>query len=187
MPDAKFSYYTNAKHKWHARWEDAIGRDLKSDVDSRFPVLKDRQHTGVAGNSMGGYAAAKLALKYPDRYGFAGVMSGALDITTRRASLRRWGQTWRIWTIFGFRGVARSDEDVFKLLASSASVPQTTWFISCGERDPLYYVNYRFVRELGRHGVNLQLTRTSGGHDWTSWNSAIPDVFRHAATAFAGH
>jgi hypothetical protein len=58
----------------------------------------------------------KLGLKHPELYAFAGSMSGALDITRREASLPRWGQTWRIWTIFGLRLSARRNEDVFELI-----------------------------------------------------------------------
>jgi S-formylglutathione hydrolase FrmB len=86
MPDAGYSYYTNAKHKRNARWEDAVTGELRHDVESRFPVLRGREHAGIAGISMGGYGAVKLALQHPELYGFAGGMSGALDITRRSAS-----------------------------------------------------------------------------------------------------
>jgi S-formylglutathione hydrolase FrmB len=92
MPEAGYSYYTNAKHKSHSKWEDAITVELPRDVKARLPLLTEREHTGIAGISMGGYAAVKLALKHPELYSFAGTMSGALDITRRPASLRRWGQ-----------------------------------------------------------------------------------------------
>ena len=75
--------------------------------------MKGREHTGIAGISMGGYGAVKLALKHQELYGFAASMSRALDITRRPASLRRWGQTWRIWMIFGVQPRSRKDEDVF--------------------------------------------------------------------------
>ncbi len=107
MPEADLSYYTNAKHERHARWEDAIVLELPRDVEARFPVMKGSEHTGIAGISMGGYGAVKLTLKHPGRYGFTASMSGPMDITRRRASVRRWGQTWRIWTIFGVRPSTR--------------------------------------------------------------------------------
>ncbi len=137
-PDADYSYYTNAKHRRHARWEDAIALDLPQDVESRFPALADREHRGVAGVSMGGYGAIKLALKHPELYGFAGTMSGPLDITRRPASLVRFGQTWRIWTIFGLRRSERRNEDVFNLLDHSPGVKNVKWFASCGAKDPLF-------------------------------------------------
>jgi putative tributyrin esterase len=140
IPNGDYSYYTNAKHKRNARWEDMMTEELPQDVQKQFPVLASRAHTGIAGISMGGYGAMKLALKHPDLYGFAGSLSGALDITRRKASLRRWGQTWRIWTIFGLRPQVRQDEDVFDLLNHGAEVRNTTWFVSCGRSDSLFAV-----------------------------------------------
>ena len=183
IPDGKYSYYTNAKHKRNARWEDAITRDLMEDVRTRFPVLAGREHTGIAGISMGGYGAAKLSLKHPDLYGFTGIISGVLDITRRPASWHRWGQTCRIWTIFGLRRSTRRDEDVFDLLGDSKQLPQATWFISCGEIDPLHAVGMRFARLMRQHGMELNLITTQGGHDWQSWNAAMPQMFRSAGNA----
>jgi S-formylglutathione hydrolase FrmB len=77
IPNAEFSYYTNATYKRHARWENAVTQELPHDVETRFSVHRGREHTGVAGISMGGYGAVKLALKHPALYGFVGTMSGA--------------------------------------------------------------------------------------------------------------
>lgn len=183
MPEAGFSYYTNAKHKRHARWESAVVEDLPRDVEKRLRLLSGRGHTGVAGISMGGYGAVKLALKYPELYGFAGNMSGSLDITRREASLRRWGQTLRIWNTFGVRPNIRRDEDVFDLLDRAVVVKSVTWFESCGKNDALLSVNERFARKLRERGVTLDLMTTLGGHDWQSWNAAMPDLFRIAEKA----
>ena len=180
LPDADDSYYTNAKHKLHARWEDAITTDLTRDVASRFHIAADRAHTGIAGISMGGYGATKLALKHPDLYGFSASMSGALDITRRRATMRRSGQTWRIWTIFGFLANGRVDEDVFELLNHASAPQQTVWFASCGRNDPLHAIDEKFVRELRARGARVNLITTPGGHDWQSWEYAIPLMFEAA-------
>ncbi len=183
IPDGKYSYYTNAKHRRNARWEDAITRDLMEDVGTRFPVLVGREHTGIAGMSMGGYGAAKLSLKNPDLYGFTGVVSGALDITRRPVRLRRLDQTWRIWTIFGLRRSTRREEDVFEILRNSKQLPQTTWFVSSGESDPLHDVGERFARQMRQHGMEPNFITTQGGHDWQSWNAAMPQMFRSAGNA----
>ncbi|HET9741280.1 MAG TPA: alpha/beta hydrolase family protein [Terriglobales bacterium] len=179
MPEAGLSYYTNAAHKRHARWEDAIAVDLPRDVDSRLPVLRDRAHTGIAGISMGGYGAIKLALKYPDRYAFTASLSGALDITRRRASLKRWQQTMRIWEIFGGSAAAKT-EDVFLLLPQDSHVHETQWFESCGEKDPLFAVNQRFATRLRQRGASVNFVTTPGGHDWQDWNAALPQMFQAA-------
>lgn len=129
---------------------------------------------------MGGYGAVKLALKHPELYGFAGTMSGALDITRRSASLRRAGQAWMIWSIFGVRQSTRQSEDIFELLNRSADLQSVTWFESCGFHDPLYAINARFVREMHARGVPLDGITTPGFHDWQTWNSTMPLLFEAA-------
>lgn len=183
MPSAHDSYYTNAKLRRHAHWEDAIAFDLSRDVEARFPVLSGRQHRGVAGISMGGYGAVKLALKHPELYSFAGTMSGALDITRRPATLRRGRQAWMIWSIFGLRQSDRMQEDVFELLNRATDLQSVTWFESCGFHDPLYAINARFVREMHAHGVPLEGITTPGFHDWQTWNSTMPLLFEAAGKA----
>jgi S-formylglutathione hydrolase FrmB len=134
---------------------------------------------------MGGYGAVKLALKHPDLYGFAANISGALDITRRPASLRRFWQTFRILTIFGVSPAARQDEDVFNLLdvASANQLQNMKWFSSCGKNDPLYAVNARFMRNMRERGAKLDGITTPGFHDWQSWNAALPQMFRSAGNA----
>jgi S-formylglutathione hydrolase FrmB len=132
---------------------------------------------------MGGYGAAELSLKHPDLYGFTGIISGALDITRRPVRLRRLDQTLRIWTIFGVRRSTRRDEDVFDTLNNLKQLPPTTWFISCGKIDPLHNVGERFAHRIRQHGTKLNLVTTQGGHDWQSWNAALPEMFRSAGEA----
>ncbi len=179
LPDGQYSYFTNARHRSHARWEDAMTQDVARDVEKRFPVLTDREHTGIAGISMGGYGAIKIALKHPERYVFAATMSGALDVTQRKPSFARIQQSIRLWRIFGLHA-ERSDEDVFQLLRRSQALKQTHWFAACGEKDPLYDVNVRFARQMQAHGAEFELRTLPGGHDWNTWNAELPELFRSA-------
>ena len=180
MPEGRDSYYTNARLRRHAHWEDAITQDLVRNVESLFPVLPGREHRGIAGLSMGGYGAVKLALKHPELYAFAGSISGAFDITHRKGGLRRWAQTWRIWTIFGVRPSRRQGEDIFALLAQAPGLQSVTWFQSCGMRDPLYPVNARFTRGMHARGVPLEAITTPGFHDWLTWETTMPQLFKAA-------
>jgi putative tributyrin esterase len=184
IPEADNSYYTNAQHLPHARWEDAITTDLPRDIATNFCIRQGREHVGISGISMGGYGAIKLALKHPDLYSFVGVMSGPLDITRRSPSLRRWSQTTRTWSIFGYFESTRRNEDVFDLLHRKPPRPDVRWFASSGKDDPLKPINLQFSTQLNEHGFSLNLTTTPGGHDWQSWNIAMPQLFKTAEQAF---
>jgi len=179
LPDGEHSYYTNARHRSNARWEDAITQDLARDVQSRFPVMVQREHTGIAGISRGGYGAVKIALKHPQQYGFAGTLSGALDYTERKPSLRGVHQALRLWFVFGF-GADQTAEDVFHLAQSSPAVQQTPWFAACSQTDTLYEVNQRFARLMRDRGAAFNLVVTPGGHTWQTWNADLPELFERA-------
>ena len=57
------------------RWEDFIARDVVDYIDSHFRTIPDRRARGIAGQSMGGYGALRLAAHRPDVFGAALIMS----------------------------------------------------------------------------------------------------------------
>jgi S-formylglutathione hydrolase FrmB len=79
MPDAtnRFggSFYTNSAAT--GDWEDCIVKDLVAFVDAKYRTLPVAASRGIAGHSMGGYGALKLAMKHPDRFGAAYGLSSA--------------------------------------------------------------------------------------------------------------
>jgi putative tributyrin esterase len=78
MPDAHLSFYTDMAHG--GRYWTFISQELPALAQRIFPLSTDRADTFVAGLSMGGYGAFKLALAYPERFAAAASLSGALDI-----------------------------------------------------------------------------------------------------------
>ncbi len=71
MPDASNklsgSFYTNSITT--GNWEDFITRDLVKYIDKKYRTLPNAENRGIAGHSMGGYGAVKLAMKHPDVFG----------------------------------------------------------------------------------------------------------------------
>ena len=68
MPDGnnKFggSFYTNSIAT--GNWEDYIVNDTVSFIDKKYRTIAKPESRGIAGFSMGGYGAIKLAMKHPD-------------------------------------------------------------------------------------------------------------------------
>ena len=61
------------------KFEDYIAKDLMAEIDGKFRTLRDRHSRAIAGLSMSGYGALKIALRYHDDFAFAGSLSGALN------------------------------------------------------------------------------------------------------------
>ncbi len=78
MPAAQNSFYTDMVHG--GKFFTFLTEELPAVVHDLFPLSTERADTFVAGLSMGGYGAFKLALSRPDLYAAAASLSGALDI-----------------------------------------------------------------------------------------------------------
>jgi S-formylglutathione hydrolase FrmB len=50
------------------RYEDLVTQELVSYMETNYRAAKGRENRAIAGTSMGGYGALKIAMKYPDRY-----------------------------------------------------------------------------------------------------------------------
>ena len=178
MPEGDSSYFTNAVERPQDRYEDYIVKDLIRDVESRFPVAGGRARRAIAGVSMGGYGAIKLALRYPALFAFAGGLSPAVDVPSRPFSIRRPFQ-WRFHrSIFGPAGSpTRRDNDPFVL--ARAAIPQTTPFLylECGDQEPLLPPIRALADLLAQRQIPHEFHVGAGGHDWTQWNKSMPGLF----------
>ena len=77
MPGAERSFYADMEHGY--KYWTYISEELPSIMKSFFPISDKREDTFVAGLSMGGYGAMKLAFNHPERYAAAASLSSAVD------------------------------------------------------------------------------------------------------------
>lgn len=167
MPAVHRSFYTDERHG-HRYWE-FVSEELPAVVRSLFRVTAEPASTFVAGLSMGGYGAVRLALTHPDRYAAAASMSGALDIVRAMADPGREELSHRI-----FDDRVAPAEDLFALLESAASVPPL--HLSCGTEDPLlgFTTGFADAAVAGGHDVTVDLR--PGEHAWPFWDAEIQRV-----------
>ncbi len=83
IPDQKTTYdgsfYSNTGI--FGNWEDFTTYDLVAYMDEKYRTLPKKESRGIAGHSMGGYGALKIAMKHPDIFGAVYALSpGALAI-----------------------------------------------------------------------------------------------------------
>lgn len=179
MPDGGSSYYTNAADRPQDRYEDYIAKDLISDVENKFPVARERGRRAIAGVSMGGFGAVKLALVHPELFVFAGGMSSAIDVPSRPFSMKRWGQ-WRSHrSIFGSWGGEIQHKNDPLILARSVDPSTVPYlFMACGEQEGLLPSNRQFSRLLAARHFQFEFDLGPGAHDWNQWNRRLPGLFQ---------
>src|SRR5215475_808825 len=77
MPNAYTKYggsmYSNSVTT--GDWESYIAEDLVSYMDKNYRTIPDRMSRGIAGHSMGGYGAVRIAMKRPDVFSSLYILS----------------------------------------------------------------------------------------------------------------
>ena len=76
MPNGENSFYLNGLSAGHA-FQNLVGEELVRYVRRTFRLAYDKEHTFIAGLSMGGFGALHTALAYPKTFGKAICLSSA--------------------------------------------------------------------------------------------------------------
>ena len=172
MPAVNHSFYSN--EFYGERYWDYVSEELPA-VMHRFFRLSDKpEDTFVAGLSMGGYGAMKLALTYPERFGAAASFSGVVDIADM--SHRSKDGLLQMDRIFGSReSIAGTDNDLFHLLKKNASAKaKPRLYVSCGTKDFLYHQHEKFVPAAKKLGWDVtSYEKPDEVHSWIFWDEEI--------------
>jgi S-formylglutathione hydrolase FrmB len=182
MPDAGATWFVDRREKM----ETAVIRDLIADVEKNFRALRAREGRLIGGLSMGGYGSLRFALKYPEMFAAAALLSPAIydPLPPKNSGARR----------VGTFGAPDFDETVWRslnyptlwdaYLAKKIAVPM---YINSGDDDE-FYIEAEAVKLYSLLRANQQpaeLRIVNGAHSWTVWAGTIGDamkyVFRYAA------
>ena len=173
MPNVNRSYYSNMKHGY--RYWDYVRHELLVKARALFPISTKRERTFVAGHSMGGYGALKLALSMPETFAAAASLSGACDL----GHLRQ--RPEELALLFGdAAGIRSSGADLQELgrAAAQSAGPKPKLFQSCGTEDPLLRSNREFRDFIAPLGFDYTYEEGPGAHDWAYWDRGIQRVLR---------
>lgn len=174
MPDASHSFYTDMRYG--SAYFTYVSGELQNDMERWFPLSDKRDDRFVAGNSMGGYGAFKLALSFPERYAKAASLSGALDITSERAKeilqneyAAVYGETAR---------ASQSENNLLRLIERFPLkyLKKTMLYQICGKEDALYESNQTFRAAATKAKLSLAYFEEQGGHTWEFWDRHIQTV-----------
>lgn len=182
MPAVGRSFYADMVHG--ERYWTFISEELPRVARGFFRLSSRREDNFVAGLSMGGYGAFKLALNCPDRFSAAASLSGALftrpellfDDANERADLFR--------HVFGdvatFEG---SSNDLLHALDNieTNGTPKPRLLQCCGTEDFLYETNCDFRRAVEPRGFDYTWEEEPGSHEWGYWDRKIQRVLEWLA------
>lgn len=175
MPQVHRSFYTDMA-QGNQYWT-FINQELPELARSFFPLSDAREDNYVAGLSMGGYGAMKLALRRPHQYAAAASLSGALNMAN---AIHRNEPQLNYSHIFGDQDILGTDNDILHLLqtCNQAEGPKPLLYQCCGTEDFLYEDNQTFRNACAKTDLDLTYEEEPGNHDWAYWDAKIQDVLK---------
>lgn len=177
MPDGGRGFYCDALQG--AAYETAMVRDLVEFIDGIFNTRTGRNGRALAGLSMGGYGAVKLALQHPAKFCCAVSHSGAMafghksmpDEDPRANEFRR---------IVG-KDAGGGPNDLFVLSQQIGPANRPALRIDCGTEDFLLEDNRDFHAHLEKIGYAHEYQEFPGGHTWDYWDEHVREAIAFCA------
>jgi enterochelin esterase-like enzyme len=162
--------------------ETAFLRELIPYVESKYKVATERSARSIGGLSMGGYGSLNLALKHPEMFCAAAVISPAIydPLPPETSASRRTPQ---------FVRDGKFDPDTWKALNypahleayKQARTPVPMWIVS-GDHDhfgialmsaQLYWRMFQIQPK------QVELRVIDGDHEWMTFRDALPDALQY--------
>jgi len=182
MPAVHLSFYNDMAYG--GKYWQFFSEEVPALVRDMFPLSAEPEDNFVAGLSMGGYGAFKLALTHPARFAAAASLSGAVDIreVVREKKSDPLNKAWQaeMRTVFGDLGkVPGSKHDLFKLARKVArGTVKPRLYQCCGTEDFLHADNVRFRDAIRKLPLDLTYEEGPGEHEWGYWDKMIQNVLR---------
>jgi S-formylglutathione hydrolase FrmB len=176
MPNCHRGFYTDAVDGF--RYFTHIAEEVPALAEQFFQISSRPEDRSIAGLSMGGYGAFKIALRQPERWAAAASLSGVADMDC--AFMRNAEGAFRheLERLFGNLDALRPEDDLPALLRAVANTagPKPRLFQCCGSEDFLYDANSSTRALAASLPLDYRYEEGPGGHDWDFWDRWIQRV-----------
>lgn len=150
--------------RWIVHEVPAAARRAADVVTEHSPVF-------IAGLSMGGFGALRLAGKFPAQFAAAAGLSSITDFAQMSLFVEE-----RLGSYLALE----EDQSVLRtLLVNRDRLPPLRF--DCGTADPLIEHNRVLHAALTQHGIPHEYEEFPGGHEWPYWETHLADALRFFA------
>lgn len=162
LPDGAQSRWANGGTPF-THYEEFLVEELAAHVRRTFHASDDKWVIG--GNSMGGFGAVRLGLKYPQI--FCSVWSHSGGFPTADTLAEHWYWSGSAEDLDCYRLAERIDQQTMPRLS-----------FDCGTEDHLLDSNRRFHAFLTARGIRHTYKEHPGRHDWQYWDSHVQEALQ---------
>ncbi|MDG2109095.1 MAG: alpha/beta hydrolase-fold protein, partial [Flavobacteriaceae bacterium] len=186
MPDADTGLpgYTNSiSGKWN--YEDFFFEEFMPHVEERFRIKKEKQFRAISGLSMGGGGSFLYALHRPDLFSSAAPLSawmGPKNLDEMQQIADRENIKFDKKNLEDFLNTNNPLRIIDQM--DTKDLNTVRWYIDCGDDDFLYEGNSHMHIKMRDKKVNHEFRIRDGGHSWTYWRTALPNVLSFISDHF---
>lgn len=192
MPDAGVSWYINS-HDGKVRYEDFFIEEFIPYIDDTYRTRAEKQFRGIAGLSMGGYGTLIMSMKHPDLFAAAAPLSAG--VITDEEVIDMPDDNWK--NVFGMpfgenlKGKDRLTDhyrqnSILNIIntGDAEALSGVRYYIDCGDDDFLIKGNMALHAALIDQEIPHEFRVRDGGHTWTYWRTALPEVLKFVSQSF---
>lgn len=181
MPSGYNAFYLDhpETHNYYGRY---VGLELVEAARRMFPISRRREDTFIGGISMGAYGALRNGFKYAENFGGIIALSSAMILGDFDRLINDdvffLSRNFLESTFGDLTQVIDSDKDPRRLAVDVVYCdrPRPRVFMAWGSNDPLAEPNRALAERLRGTGIEVEQREMPGGHDWTFWNTALPQA-----------
>lgn len=186
MPDAdtgRRGYFNDIRGDYN--YEDFFFQELIPYIEQNYRCRTEKRYRAVAGLSMGGGGTLVYALHHPEMFAAACPLSAAARIMNEE----------QLKESYKKQNIRVTDAQVadwckkYDIHGMVNNMPEkqkraVRWYIDCGDDDFLYEGNSILHVEMRNNNIPHEFRVRDGGHTWTYWRTALPEVLKFVSQSF---
>jgi S-formylglutathione hydrolase FrmB len=159
-----------------AQFDTYLSLDVPDYIGSHFRARTDRAGWGLFGFSTGGFCAANLALRHPDRYAAAVSFSGYFTAITDRTT----GDLYH-----GDAHLRDENSPLWRL--NNLPVPALGMYLACARDDVKGFAQLQAMAAAARSPLRMTTAMVpTGGHTGGAWRELAPAAFDWMSAQLGG-
>jgi enterochelin esterase-like enzyme len=192
MPDGALTgFINNFDNK--VRYEDFFTQEFLPFIETSYRIRSEKRFRAISGLSMGGYGTMVLATKHPDLFVAAAPLSSGVrtDQEMTEVDSAYYARTLGIREGQGLKGKDRLtphyyQNSVLKILetGNADALKTVRFYIDCGDDDFLIKGNMAMHVLMIDKKIPHEFRVRDGGHAWSYWRTAMPEVLKFISVSF---
>ena len=192
MPDGGVSGYVNS-YDGKVPYEDFFIKEFIPYIEKNYRVRAQKRYRAIAGLSMGGYGTLIMSTKHPELFAASAPLSAGVRTDEEVLAMpdTQWANSYSQRYGKDLVGNARLTDHYYKNsilkiieTANPDEIKKVRYYIDCGDDDFLIKGNMALHALMIDKKIPHEFRVRQGGHTWTYWRTALPEVLKFVSESF---